>query len=139
MIIVCDDERERLLPLVDILKLLNYDAQLISKAHELPGFLAEHHADVLAVLLDIRMPNGELLDELARRGYEVQETHAHAGTILYQYIRDRWHIPVVVHSVLRDSSLLQFFEEERVPFIAKPASSTAIVEELEKAIGRGNG
>lgn len=139
MILVCDDERERMEPLIDVLRLLKYDAELVSDADEVPVFLEEHHSRVDVVLLDIRMPVGSLVEHLRNRGYECENPSEHSGMILFKYIRDTYALPVVVHSVLRDLRIREFFDtRENTEFVPKPAPSIEIVEALERAIGRQN-
>ena len=60
------------------------------------------------------------------------------GIILYQYVRDTYQLPVVVHSVIRDRQLEEFFRLHDVEYLRAPVSPNEIVEALERAMGRRN-
>jgi CheY-like chemotaxis protein len=137
-ILICDDDKIRSTPLIDTLRLLGHEATLLTEAASLPPYLDEHRNHVDVVLLDLLMSTSGLDDELTRRGHAVAPG-ASAGVVLYDYIRRASSIPVVIHSVLRDTAVRRYFEGRGVRFLEKPATLTEVVAALMQAAGGSNG
>lgn|GEM_PF-5009317 len=135
---MCDDEKRRVEPLIDVLNLLGYEATVLDNPSDVPTFLDEHHDEIDVILLDLHMPNGTLATELNARGFEC-DAREETGILLYGYVKKTYHLPVVVHSVLRGRQVMEYFQNEKgVEFLSKPASSDKIVEAIERVIGRRN-
>ena len=135
MILVVDDDEHRQVQLCEMLDLLEVKYKVIGNASEVPEYVAENEALIHAVLLDILMPDDDLISTLKNHfAFQVDNAAEETGMLLFRFLRKRHRgIPVVVHTVVRQPSIIAFFKQEKIPYLRKPAALTEIIAALEKA------
>jgi two-component system C4-dicarboxylate transport response regulator DctD len=130
-ILIIDDDLKRIRSVIEMLQMEGYEVHHCSTAASALNVIQSDLPGFLLVILELQMPCGPYSPEESSYGRRT-------GAVILKSLRDQnKDIPVVVFSVVRDSSTKQeILSMGRVRYIEKPCFPSVLVETVEELIKR---
>jgi len=130
MILVVDDDVHAK-ALCDFLELMVDRTTLVARIAEVPAYLEQNAAEISVVVLDILMPDQDLVKTLKALGEEIPDPKEESGLLLYRYIRRKYPLlRIVVHSVVRAQRVVEQFMNSQTTYLPKPAQLPDILQSV---------
>ncbi len=129
-VLIIDDDTVRINPLKSYLTLCGFDTELCTGVDDAMEYIEQNIDSIDIILLDIMIPNGELLSGSdTRNGKET-------GLHFFKKMREIYHGPVVFYTVIRRRELVMSFigDDKRADYLTKPQEPAKIVEKIYEMI-----
>jgi len=129
-ILMIDNDAQKMSPLQETLKLYGFDVKFCRNVDTAMEYISQHTASIDLILLDIMMPNGNILKDIDTQ--EGKDTGLH----FYKKIREKYQVPIIFYTVVRNKELVKSFVEgdEKADYLTKPQEPDDVVKAIYRLV-----